>query len=149
MSGPDPRRLDVRQEEERISGWKALIAMIVVLAVIVACIWAAIALQNRRDRSIPGSPGVTFRPPLEEKELGPASIRGIRQTSVEWDESTRRLAEEQENFVDTYGWVDSTAGVVHIPVERAIGLLLSGDAAYASLRGASAPADTADSGGAS
>jgi len=35
----------------------------------------------------------------------------------------RELREAEDNLLDHYGWVDKSAGVVRIPIERAIDLL--------------------------
>jgi hypothetical protein len=35
-----------------------------------------------------------------------------------------RMREEQDQALDTYGWVDRSRGIVHIPIERAMDLVL-------------------------
>ena len=35
----------------------------------------------------------------------------------------RELREAESNLLDHYGWVDKSAGVVRIPIDRAIDLL--------------------------
>ncbi len=42
---------------------------------------------------------------------------------------SRRIDHERAaaNHLDSYGWIDKNAGVVHVPIERAISLLTTGD----------------------
>jgi hypothetical protein len=57
----------------------------------------------------PGYPQSAFpNPKLEEDERG--RLNGIRLT--------------EDQVLDSYGWVDEKAGTVHIPIERAIDLLV-------------------------
>ena len=42
---------------------------------------------------------------------------------VEPNKDLDRLRAEQEKQLDSYGWVDRNPGVVHIPIERAMGLV--------------------------
>ncbi len=35
----------------------------------------------------------------------------------------RRFMQEKRNWLDGYGWVDKSAGVVHIPIDRAMALM--------------------------
>ena len=57
----------------------------------------------------PGYPQSAFpNPKLEEDERG--QLNGIRFT--------------EDQMLDSYGWVDEKAGTVHIPIERAMDLLV-------------------------
>jgi len=57
----------------------------------------------------PGYPQSAFpNPKLEEDERG--QLNGIRLT--------------EDQMLDSYGWVDEKAGTVHIPIERAMDLLV-------------------------
>jgi hypothetical protein len=58
---------------------------------------------------VPGYPQTTFpNPKLEEDERG--QLNGIRMN--------------EEKILYSYGWVDEKAGTVHIPIERAMDLIV-------------------------
>lgn len=61
----------------------------------------------------PASPFEDVRPVPPEPRL---------QTDAPLD--LKRYRQDQENILNTYGWVDAHAGVVRIPVERAMDVLL-------------------------
>ena len=61
----------------------------------------------------PASPFEDVRPMPPEPRL---------QTTAPLD--LKRFRDDQEKVLQSYGWVDSQAGIVRIPVERAVDLLL-------------------------
>jgi hypothetical protein len=56
--------------------------------------------------------------------LAPPSLapQPVLQTNPPVD--LRRYEDEQERILSTYGWVDREAGTVHIPIERAMQLMV-------------------------
>jgi hypothetical protein len=53
------------------------------------------------------------------------TVAGVRIDSIDGEAGAAgRAAQERE--LDSYGWVDRTAGVVHIPIRRAMELLAGG-----------------------
>ena len=65
-------------------------------------------------------------------QLGPAptpfeqgrALPPLPQLQVHPVEDLRQYRADQEKSLDTYGWVDRTRGTVHIPIQRAMDLLL-------------------------
>jgi hypothetical protein len=53
----------------------------------------------------------------------PRSIEGIYQTLIERDETTATLRRDDQRRLTSYGWVDQSRGVVHIPIARAMQLV--------------------------
>ncbi len=153
MSRDGPQRLDVYQEEDRVSGRKGLYLMVFAVAVALGGIWIAIALLRGREAAIPGAPPLAWAAPRTEVDTGPAQIHGVRQTQIVDDASADSLAARQRRQLRTFGWVDRRGGLVHIPVDEAIGMVVAGQtpggagAAAADTTGATA-ADTAGPGGA-
>jgi hypothetical protein len=53
----------------------------------------------------------------------PHAILGIYQSLIEEDETTANDRERDLKRLSTYGWVDRSRGVVHIPIDRAMQLV--------------------------
>jgi hypothetical protein len=53
----------------------------------------------------------------------PHDIEGIYQTLIERDETTANLRRDDERRLTSYGWIDRSQGVVHIPIARAMQLV--------------------------
>ena len=101
-----------RQEPDRLPGrWLAVIAAGAVIFSIVL-VGAALLLERQRSDPAPEWP-----PP-------PSSV-GAMETELFREEATRReLWPRQRARLQSYGWVDRRAEVVHIPLERAMDLWL-------------------------
>ncbi len=56
---------------------------------------------------------------LEEKQLPP-----LPRLQVNPEQDLKALREQQTAALDTYGWVDRDRGIVHIPIDRAMDLIL-------------------------
>jgi hypothetical protein len=63
-------------------------------------------------------------PPLAEAGYGQRQPAGPRLQAVPGDDLSRHMA-AQHAKLDSYAWVDRNAGVVRIPIERAIELMAS------------------------
>ena len=112
---------DVAHETSDISV-RGIIWFVVTLAVIVAVIQVAIVglfkvfdrIETRND------PFVT---PLAAPEAFPPSMSEPRLQTTPWlDLKEFRTAEDE--YLDSYGWVDQKSGVAHLPIEKAKELLL-------------------------
>jgi hypothetical protein len=89
---------------------------VALLIVVALMYWMYRDLQRREvARDAPSSPlvdrSVQRLPPLPHLQVSP-----------ELDLQTYR--DEQAHATGTYGWIDEEAGIVHLPVERAMDLLL-------------------------
>jgi len=145
MSGPqqeiDPAALEAAVEAghevdavgSRIL-WMAGITFVVLTVVAILVVWVLLPLmeRNQEAKSPPANPlaaayGRT-EPPAPRLQVDPAL-----------DIFDHRAAEKR--VLDSYGWVDRQAGVVRIPIERAMALLAErGTAANAGKAEPSAPA---------
>jgi len=63
--------------------------------------------------------GPTATPFEQARALPP-----LPQLQVHPVEDLDRLRQQQEKALDTYGWVDRSRGIVHIPIEQAMDLVL-------------------------
>ena len=53
----------------------------------------------------------------------PQSILGVYQTLINGSESTAHDRQRDRERLSSYGWVDRSRGVVHIPIERAMAMV--------------------------
>jgi hypothetical protein len=109
LPAPDYERTDASP------GMVALIAFVLAAIVAVGLVigWWLYHYHDRGEAvTAAPTPGELFQHGVNE------------QTGIEraWQEQDRMVHEHLE----TYGWVDHAAGVVHIPISRAMGLMLAG-----------------------
>lgn len=89
---------------------------LIALAIVIALVSAFLLLRDARDRpEAPTSvrPGVVLEPP-SGPALQPAPARDIA-----------RFRAEKARRLDSYGWLDRAHGVVHIPIARAMEILVA------------------------
>jgi hypothetical protein len=52
--------------------------------------------------------------------MGESEISIVNQRPFELEDQAPRLRAEQGARLESYGWVDRSAGVIHVPIERAM-----------------------------
>lgn len=74
--------------------------------------------------------GIPFEPPAPRLQPQPGESTGLvdRGISPDWEtapnvEMRRFLAEEEEEL-NSYGWIDAGNGIAHIPIDRAMELIV-------------------------
>ncbi|MCP3100477.1 hypothetical protein LZ198_16530 [Myxococcus sp. K15C18031901] len=92
-------------------GWLVLIA----LAVLAAHLWQ---VWTRPDEEAGRPPG-----------MGRAEQSVVEQRPFALEDSAARLRTTQHARLEDYGWVDRDAGVIHVPVERAMDAILAEEGA--------------------
>jgi hypothetical protein len=97
--------------------------------------WAFFEAQARST-----DPG---KPAMADKDYGERLPPLPRVQSTPGSDLVRYRAAQQRKL-GSYGWVDRTAGVAHIPIERAIELMAERASSIADPQAASAPAVPAD-----
>jgi hypothetical protein len=98
-----------------------LVLMTVACAAIAA--WLLVFLRGRESAVDPERPALFFT-------TGERQPEGVRLQSAPLAELQALRAEERK-ILGSYGWVDQTAGVVHIPIDQAMQLYLSRQGATA------------------
>jgi hypothetical protein len=110
---------DVRHEPSDVNV-RAIILVgigIIVLAVILhILLWLLFEALSDRDVGFHLPP-----PPLAERPSAPLPPQPRLQSSPRAD--LREMRAEEDAILHSYGWVDEQAGVVRIPIERAMELL--------------------------
>ncbi len=106
---------EVRDTNTRNVVWlaSALIVLVVVVFIIIGLLYNFLTISQAAQSASP--------PPLLQEAQGlPPGARLQRDPA----QDMQTMGTEQEAILSSYGWVDKQAGVVHIPIERAIELTL-------------------------
>ena len=105
-SGHEPIGVNARA----IAWWG--LALVVLIAVSLALLAGLLKLRGSVEaRDVPRV-AEPRRGPLVEPSLDPAQRQNLRQ-----------LRAVQQTWLDSYGWIDHEAGIVHIPVDRAMEMM--------------------------
>ncbi len=116
---------DVRFEKQDADPWTVakfgigLAAITIVVAAIL--VWFLVLAKRREEASDPRRPALYFS---NEKRQPP----GVRLQTTPFAD-LRTLREREREELTTYGWVDEQAGVVRIPIDRAMDLYAQRQAA--------------------
>jgi hypothetical protein len=95
----------------RILAWTVIIS-------VVLCVIAYLLLKLREHQLRPSGR-------FPEQYLGPPHmVANVRETPFELPQPVPGLVERQRVLLRSYGWVDRAHGVVRIPVNRAVDLML-------------------------
>jgi hypothetical protein len=112
MSPGHPRQ---EQEEERLAlPLVGVVAAVALIVFTVAVLWAARILGQQTRQDQPEGP-----PPPPAK-AGAPEIGIVDQTMFELEGRADALLAEQRRTLESYGWVDRDAGVIHIPIQEAM-----------------------------
>ncbi|MFE8603884.1 hypothetical protein [Archangium violaceum] len=117
MSGEDGSKVEWKtpeRDQRSVSGWRVsgvLAGALIIFTFFVVAAWAQ--LQRREKNLSPAGP-------TQPRQLGKAEINIVNTGLFELDTRAEDEKAEQRKRLHGYGWVDRDAGVVHIPIERAI-----------------------------
>ena len=117
MSGEDGSKVEWKtpeRDQRSVSGWRVsgvLAGALIIFTFFVVAAWAQ--LQQREKNLNPTGPSRPQQP-------GKAEINIVNTGLFELDTRAEDEKAEQRKRLHGYGWVDRDAGVVHIPIERAI-----------------------------
>lgn len=104
---------DIEQEPDRVATRRLLLISGVGFVVGLACVFTAAQMRNHSDAR------ADARPPVPATEVRPSPLE---QSPIEHAARGLELRAEQNKRLGEYGWVDRSAGVVRIPIERAMEL---------------------------
>jgi len=116
MSEPStsPPPVGPRPEEERLPfGKMAAVGIAAVVLFSGAVAWARHMLAEETRAALPH--GEAPAPRVGQDEIGI-----VDQKMFELEGRAERLRRDQLQRRDSYGWVDRDAGVIHIPIQRAM-----------------------------
>jgi hypothetical protein len=138
MTAVDPRdernvaeALDVRFERADVAPglvarWAVGLALVSIVSAAV-CVWLLVFLRRHEEARDPQRPALYFSAEARQPE-------GVRLQSQPFAD-LHALQEHERQVLESYGWVDTAAGTVHIPIQEAMRL-------YVARQGAAAPAPT-------
>ncbi len=122
MSGEDESKVEwetPEREKQPVRGWfvsTVIAGALILFTFFVVGTW--VQLQARQKHLSPAGP-------FEPQELGKAEINIVNTGLMQLDTRAYDEKNEQLQRLHEYGWVDRDAGVVHIPIERAIERVVS------------------------
>ena len=139
MTAVDPRdersvaeALDVRFERADVAPglvarWAVGLALVSIVSAAV-CVWLLVFLRRHEEAGDPRRPALYFSAEARQPE-------GVRLQSQPFAD-LHALQEHERQVLESYGWVDTAAGTVRIPIQDAMRLYVARQAA------AAAPAPT-------
>jgi hypothetical protein len=126
-------RFEVRQEEDTVPG--RLLTGIALCALVISVL-AVVASTALLDASSTGKLGGGPAERVEKYgEVAPPTIGLIEQTLIEHEDRGLSQRRGEEARLHAYGWVDRPRGVAHIPIERAMALVVDENGADAGPEG--------------
>jgi hypothetical protein len=144
MTAVDPRdernvaeALDVRFERADVAPglvarWAVGLALVSIVSAAV-CVWLLVFLRRHEEARDPQRPALYFSAEARQPE-------GVRLQSQPFAD-LHALQEHERQVLESYGWVDTAAGTVHIPIQDAMRLYVERQAAAA---GGPAPTPSAE-----
>ncbi len=112
----------VRAEPDRVATPRLLAIAGVTLAIfLLASLATGWGLAAWRRRLLPQGP------PALPAEVGQSKIGLVEQRPFETARTGDEWAAAQRRRLESYGWVDRRAGLVHVPVEQAMERVLQGE----------------------
>ncbi len=114
------RNPELHQEEDVVVAWKVVLAVLVTLVISAALVvWAVSALADD-ERDLRPSGG------FPEKWIGPRHTVAQVREDLFGERVGASLDGRERAELEGWGWVDRERRVVHIPIERAIDLVVQG-----------------------
>jgi hypothetical protein len=122
MSREQPRGFKVHQEEDvvaerRLTGIGVLVVVVTVLSVGVAAL-----LLGKDQTRLSGGPAERAK---TEGSVAPPTLGIIEQTLIEHEKRGVDQRSVEEEHLHRYGWVDRPHGIAHIPIDKAMDLVVA------------------------
>jgi hypothetical protein len=108
---------DVVQEDDAVASRKVSAVMTAGVVITIA----SVAISGWIVRAITGR---LQTQPITGAGPAPRQIAGIHQTMIERDRHGLELRDRQRQSLDEYRWVDRSNGIVQVPIERAIQMVV-------------------------
>jgi hypothetical protein len=115
---PEPHEHGVRSEDDRVASGKVVFVGVASLVVFFVASWLAVSYFRLRQ----GEHGPIPIPP----EVGQSKIGIVEQQMFDVAVRGQRDRAARLERLQSFGWVDRSAGIVHLPIDRAMGLVAQG-----------------------
>jgi hypothetical protein len=106
------------QEPDVVPRRPILVVLAAFVAITAACVWIVWAMQSCQLGELRGDA------PAEPSRPVPPEVSAMETFTFTARDQGRESRDAAERWLGSYGWVDRDAGVVHIPIERAMELYL-------------------------
>ncbi len=109
---------DVTHEHKDVDVIGLVMVVVLLLLIIAICLMVSWGVLHFHNRSHPAQ-----QPPEVQMAREMASFPApqlIEHPGYEW----KKTRSEQKSELETYGWIDRSAGIVHIPIARAMQLIV-------------------------
>src|SRR5262245_44745542 len=107
------------QEPDRVDTRRAVLIAAIALGIFTLAVYEADRILHQETRAL--SPAA----PIPD-EVGDLEIGMVNQRLFELQREAEELRAEQRQRLNSYGWVDRNKEVIHIPIDRAMEVLVSG-----------------------
>ncbi len=108
-------------EEDKLPyGRLAIVAALALGAFVLGGLWSTYLLYRPTRELLPEDHLVPAR------EIGKAEVGIVDQRLFAHERDAQRTRREQEDRLHSYGWVDRSAGLIHIPIEQAMSHIAGG-----------------------
>ena len=124
MADTEPKSPGVAAEPDRLSSRLVVRFAVILTVVSIACLLVVYGFfrlfESRTSRSEAGpTPVEAEQPRTAEQKLPPEPRLEIDPTA-----NLARLRAEEDAKLTSYGWVDKPSGIVRIPIDRAMDLII-------------------------
>jgi hypothetical protein len=117
------QRVVVRQEEDTVRGGTLIRVGLSAFVIAVLAVVVSTAILGRGGQArLGGGPAERVE---KHGNVAPPAIGLIEQTLIEHEERGLEERRVEEARLHTYGWVDRAHGIAHIPIDRAMGLIVA------------------------
>jgi hypothetical protein len=124
MAGTELKSPGVAAEPDRLSARLVVRFGVILTVVSIACLFIVYGFfrlfESRTSRSETGPTPVEAERPLTAEQKLPPEPR----LEIDPQAHLARLHAEEDEVLRTYGWVDKPNGVVRIPIDRAMALMV-------------------------
>jgi hypothetical protein len=108
------------QADEHVASGKVIAIGIAALIVFAGATWWSYRLMDRALRA--DQPSGPIAPP---SEIGKPEIGIVDQIPFETTRSAVRARQQDNAWLESYGWIDRDKGIIHVPIDRAIDAFLA------------------------
>ncbi len=108
---------DEQQGQDIHFGKVIAVGVVALIIFALGSVWSVSILHTRQKEMNPGRASLPA-------ELGQEEIGIVDQVPFDLNRWVHKYKQEQNQRLDSYGWVDRKAGTIHVPIERAMDMLV-------------------------
>lgn len=113
------------QEEDRVPHWWTLALMIGTVVIVFISIAWSWWLARRATGGLPEAAAIPMQTLRNRATSVPLTVGGVRQTMIADERAGQKLNRRKRIELEQYEWADRQRGLVRIPIERAMDLVIA------------------------